>query len=212
VPDDPNSTEQLRWERAVLERVKRGEGAAFGELYRAYAALLYRQVLYPALGNRSAAEDALAETFRTALQRLDQFQPQDVSVYFWLCRIAKNKATDMHRAKQVTKRALVNLERLIDPSAADNPTPEIQLADARRRHDLGNAVKQILAQLNPRYARALELRFIADRSREDCAQELEVKIATFDVLLLRALRSFRQHWDAHLQGNVQPRLPETVEP
>jgi DNA-directed RNA polymerase specialized sigma24 family protein len=73
-------------------------------------------------------------------------------------------------------------------------------------------VKQILAQLNPRYARALELRFIADRSREDCAQELEVKIATFDVLLLRALRSFRQHWDAHLQGNVQPRLPETVEP
>lgn len=203
MPDDPNSIEQLRWERAVLERVRRGESAAFGELYRAYAALLYRQVLYPALGNRSAAEDALAETFRTALQRLDQFQSHDVSVYFWLSRIAKNKATDMHRAKQVTKRALSNFERLLDPGTSDNPTPEVQLADARQRHDIGNAVKQVLTQLNPRYARALELRFIADRSREDCAQELEVKIATFDVLLLRALRSFRALWEEHLK-TAQP--------
>jgi DNA-directed RNA polymerase specialized sigma24 family protein len=52
----------------------------------------------------------------------------------------------------------------------------------------------VLASVNPRYRRAIELRFLDDRSREDCARLMEVKLGTFDVLLLRALRAFRQQW------------------
>lgn len=203
-----NAAERLRWERGVLERIRRGEQTAFGELYRAHAAPLYRQVLYPALGNRTAAEDALAETFRTALQRLDQFQSNDVSIYFWLVRIAKNKATDMHRTKNVTRRALANFERLLEPSEMVSTNPEAQLHEARSAHDARHQIEQILKQINERYARALQLRFLEDRSREDCARALEVKLGNFDVLLLRALRAFRKHWeerhsDARLQGAVE---------
>ena len=53
----------------------------------------------------------------------------------------------------------------------------------------------MLARLNPRYRRALELRFFEERSRQECAAALEVKLGTFDVLLLRALRAFRKEWD-----------------
>jgi RNA polymerase sigma-70 factor (ECF subfamily) len=197
-----NAAERLRWERAVLERVRRGEATAFGELYRAYAAALYRQILYPALGNRAAAEDALAETFRTALQRLDQFQSDDVSIYFWLGRIARNKATDMHRAKNVTRRALASFERLLAPSEVDSTTPESDLDQARRQRDTRQQVESVLGQLNERYAHALRLRFLEDHSREDCATALDVKLGTFDVLLLRALRAFRKRWEEQLQGAV----------
>jgi RNA polymerase sigma-70 factor (ECF subfamily) len=197
-----DAAKRLRWERGVLERVRRGEATAFGELYRAYAATLYRQVLYPALGNRTAAEDALAETFRTALQRLGQFESNDVSIYFWLARIAKNKATDMHRAKNVTRRALANFERLLAPSEAVSTTPEGDLDQARGLHDMRQQVERALGQINERYAQALRLRFLEDRSREECATALEVKLGTFDVLLLRALRAFRKHWEEQLRGAV----------
>ena len=51
-------------------------------------------------------------------------------------------------------------------------------------------------EINPRYKRALTLRFLEDRPRVECAELLEVKVATFDVLLLRALRAFRERWQA----------------
>ncbi len=57
-----------------------------------------------------------------------------------------------------------------------------------------DAVATALARINPRYRRALELRFFEDQDRDRCAAALEVKIGTFDVLLLRALRAFRAAW------------------
>ena len=44
--------------------------------------------------------------------------------------------------------------------------------------------------------RALELRFFEERARPECAEALGVKIGTFDVVLLRALRAFRREWTA----------------
>jgi RNA polymerase sigma-70 factor (ECF subfamily) len=55
-----------------------------------------------------------------------------------------------------------------------------------------------MEELHPRYARALTLRFLEDRTRDECATLLEVKVATFDVVLLRALRAFRERWQARV--------------
>jgi RNA polymerase sigma-70 factor (ECF subfamily) len=56
------------------------------------------------------------------------------------------------------------------------------------------AVTSVLERLNARYRRAIELRFVEELPREECALALEVKIGTFDVLLLRALKAFRKEW------------------
>lgn len=190
-----NSPERLRWEKGVVRRAQGGDRSAFGELYRAYADPIFARILMPRLGNRAAAEDALAETFRTALERLGQFQPEKVSIYFWLSRIAVNKATDMHRVKARTSRALVSFEGLLSPlRESSEPGQELQ-----RRSDLERvrgAMDEVLGGINPRYRRAIELRFMEERSRQDCADALEVKLGTFDVLLLRALRAFRKQWVA----------------
>ena len=52
----------------------------------------------------------------------------------------------------------------------------------------------MLSRINPRYRRAIELRFFEEQPREACAQALDVQIGTFDVVLLRALRAFRAAW------------------
>ena len=103
---DLDDSGRRSWERDCVARAVAGEARAFGEIYDAYAARLYRRVLYPLLGNAAAAEDALAETFRVAFQRLDSYRPGEVSIYYYLATIARNKALDMHRARKVTGRAL----------------------------------------------------------------------------------------------------------
>lgn len=187
-------TERRSWERQCVFRATRGDPQAFGELYDAYAERLYRRVLYPMLGNTSAAEDALAETFRAAFQRLPSYVPGEVSIYHWFAAIGRNKALDMHRARKVTGRALASFEALLKPLATRPPSPEELLTDESQRLLLGRAVHDTLGQINVRYREAIALRFLEDRSREDCASQLGVKLGTFDVLLLRALRAFRKRW------------------
>lgn len=172
-----------------------GDRDAFGELYDAHAQRVFQRVLFPLLGTVSAAEDALAETFRTAFQRLERYQPGAAGIYPWLAAIARNKALDMHRARKVSGRALANFEALIAPLQAAPGSPEQLLDDASSHQQLVRTVHDTLEQINARYREAIALRFLEDQPREACALRLGVKVATFDVLLLRALRAFRKRWE-----------------
>jgi RNA polymerase sigma-70 factor (ECF subfamily) len=190
--DDP---EWRRWEARCIEQARKGDRRAFAELYDAYAPELFRRILVPRLGNREAAEDALSETFRMLLERIDQYEDQGKTLWHWLSRVAANKATDMHRVKGRTSRALTSFEGLLAPlrEGAPNPAHDVESVDERQK--LVSAVSSVLDRINPRYRRAIELRFMEDKPREECAAVLEVKIGTFDVLILRALRAFRREWE-----------------
>lgn len=195
-----NSRRWLRWERRCLERASRGDRQAFAALYEAFAEPLFARVLMPRLGNRQAAEDALSETFRTLLERMDRYEDQGVSLWYWLSRVASNKAMDMHRVKQRTARALANFDGLLAPLRERAPQPG-ELGDAEAELEaVRGAVRTILERINPRYRRAIELRFLEERTREQCAAGLEVKLGTFDVVLLRALRAFRREWEGAFQA------------
>lgn len=193
---DLNSERWLEHERALVLKARRGDRAAVATLYRTFAQRLYGAVLMPRLGDAQAAEDALSETFRTALERLDAFDDHGVSIYFWLSRIAMNKATDMHRVKARTRRALTSFEELLAPLRPSAPRPERALEEAERDHHLRDAVATVLERIHPRYREAIALRFLEDKSRQECAESLQVKLGTFDVLLLRSLRAFRKEWEA----------------
>ena len=202
---EPDFTSEtwLREERTLLAKAREGDREAVAALYRAFAPRLYARVLMPRLGNPQAAEDALSETFRVALERLEQYDDRGTSLYFWLSRIAINKATDMHRVKSRTRRALTSFEDLLAPLRPSAPRPEKQLVEAERDAVLKDTVSSVLERINPRYARAITLRFLEDRSREDCATRMEVKLGTFDVVLLRALRAFRREWEALLGADAK---------
>ena len=193
------SNDSLGWELRCLEEIRRGNRRAFGELYAAFARRLYAQVLLPRLGSATAAEEALAETFRAALEHLAEFEPRAGGVFGWLARIAMNKATDIHRERARTGKALASFESLIAPLREGEATadPDRPL-DLRR---LGAAVDDVLTRISPRYRRAIELRMLEDLPRAECARRMEVTIGNFDVLLLRSLRAFRESWVArHGEG------------
>ena len=181
----------LEEERRCLGALRRGDRAAFDRLYQVLAPPLYARVLLPRLGDAQAAEDVLAETFQIAIERLDGYADRGGSIWSWLVAIAANRALDLHRERARDGRALAGFQALLGPLLADAEAPHDEALDQVKVRE---AVAAALARINPRYRRALELRFFEDQERDRCAAALEVKVGTFDVLLLRALRAFRAAW------------------
>lgn len=163
-------------------------------LYDAHAARLYRAVIYPRLGNAAAAEDVLSETFRAALSNLGAYRETGAGFFAWLATIAKHKVLDLHRANQTQGRALCGFSALLG-SLEGVASPEQILLRERDQQTLQAGVQRVLQALRPRYGRAIELRIFRDNSRAECAKALGVSVATFDVVMLRALRAFRKEWE-----------------
>ncbi len=178
-------------ERAVIERLQRGDRAAAAALYEWYGERLYRAAILPRLPVRELAEDVLKDTFRLALERIDQFRITDRSIYFWLRRIAVNRAIDLHRKRQRRQafRDRHSTEETVDRTMGTAP------AAPDRRHDqeqLKDMVARSLSLMNPRYALALKLRILEDRDRDECARIMDVTVGNFDVILHRATKAFRK--------------------
>ncbi len=176
-------------ERAIVERLRGGDREAAGVLFQWFADGLYRRAILPRLPNREAAEDVLKDTFRIALERIEQFKNHDRSIFFWLRRIAINRSIDVHRARQRDRKASQHPETTIErtmsqPPPAPDRAPEVA--------DTKELVETALAQMNPRYAQALRMRLLEDQDREICAQALGVSVGNFDVILHRAAKAFRK--------------------
>lgn len=178
----------LEEERAVVDRLRKGDRSAFATLYGWYGDRIYRQAILPRLPNRELAEDCLKDTFRTALEKIHTFQLTDRSIFFWLRRIAVNKAIDVHRAQ--------HRDRALQDAVQADPEPLTQpLARPDRGLEVRDTAREVglsLERMNPRYAEALRMRLIEGRSREECAEAFGVTVGNFDVILHRAAQAFRK--------------------
>ena len=182
---------ELEEERVLAVQAQAGDRDALGTLLRRYGPRLYRSVLLPRLGSAAAAEEALSATYMKVVERFDQFTWQSVGVYPWLRAVALRVALDQLRAR---KREVLfepaDVEREIDAAGRESREAEVI-----EQHDLAHArsrVVALLGRLNPRYATAIRLRVLEERSREEAAKELEVSVATFDVVLHRAMAALKK--------------------
>jgi RNA polymerase sigma factor (sigma-70 family) len=188
---EAHEADQLEAERLLCEQARAGDRAALGAILRRHGPRLYRSVLLPRLGSASAAEEALSVTYMKVVERFAQFSWQSVGVYPWLRVVALRVALDQLRAR---KREVlfepVDLERELDGADSD-----ARDADVLEQHDLAIArgrVERVLGRINPRYALAIRLRVLEERSREESAKALEVSVSTFDVVLHRAMAALRK--------------------
>jgi RNA polymerase sigma factor (sigma-70 family) len=186
----PDSAE-LAAEQALCERARGGDRAALGTLLRTHGPRLFRAVLLPRLGSRAAAEEALSVTYLKVVERFDQFSWQAVGVYPWLRVVALRVALDQLRArKRETVFQPEDLEREIDHAER-----EARDAATSEAHDLALAKQRVIdlvGRLHPRYGRALTLRVLEERPRDECAAALEISTATFDVVLHRAVAALKK--------------------
>ena len=179
-------------ERGLVARAQAGDKRAMGELFQRFGPGLYRSVLLPRLGSEASAKDALSETYAKVVERIHQFTWQNVGFYPWLRTVALRVALDQLRAR---KRLVVweedDVARELDAAATTTPMDQ-QVSDRRDREAVRAKMERALESIHPRYARAVRLRVLEERPREEVAQLLEVTPATFDVLLHRAIGALKK--------------------
>jgi RNA polymerase sigma-70 factor (ECF subfamily) len=169
---------ELAAERRLVEASQK-DSRRFAELYERYFNRVYAFAL-TRTGNRAAAEDVTAETFRRALQNLAKFEWRDVPFSAWLFRIAANAAADLSR--RAPRQTSLN----------DLPDEQPQLWEARFIEVEERAqLFTLLKRLRKDQQRVIIMRFAQERSSREIAQAIGRSEAAVKALQFRALQNLR---------------------
>lgn len=165
-------------EPEVIRRAQDGDIAAFEEIYRHYAGMVYRLALRMA-GKVEEAEEITQDVFVSIHRYLRSFSG-DSSLGTWIYRITVNRSLNaLKRAKR--KRPEVAWEDGFDPQDARQDVREAAEREARARQ-----IETLLGQLNADQKACLLLRAQEGLSYEEIARALNVNVNTVRTRLKRA--------------------------
>jgi len=183
-------------EDQFLERLKRGEAAAFEQLVAERTSDIYG-LLFRLTSDPEEARDLSQETFLRAYQAIGKFRG-DADLKTWLYRIAINQARNRWRWWRRRKRdATVSLDapigetertvatHLEDTRAAD---PEQEALARERERQLRDA----LQNLRSSYREAVILRDVEGFTYEEIAETLQLNIGTVKSRLARGRLELRR--------------------
>jgi len=181
-------------ERELVERAKKGEPEAFGELYRRYVRRIYGYI-YIRIGNREDAEDLTARTFMRALRNIDGYKDEGFPLSTWLFRIAHNLVANFLRD---TSRRKKRREVFLGWLKADGGLaggPEERTATNEEKEALLAAIRQLPSD----YQQLLTLKLIEGMSNEEIGRTMGGRsIGAIKSLYFRALATLRE--DLERQG------------
>lgn len=177
----------------LVERARRGDTEAFGELVDLHRHAVYRAAL-AALRSPAEAEDVAQEAFVTAFQKLDGFRGE-ASFKTWVVTIAWRKALDrrasLSRWWRTVRPGGVDADELADPvgwGPAANPSHEDQFLGS----ELAGHIRRLVSTLPPKLRDALLLAGSGEHTYEDAANILAIPVGTVKWRVSAARRLLRQ--------------------
>jgi RNA polymerase sigma factor (sigma-70 family) len=154
--------------------------ADFEALYAAEAQGLYGFLAYRT-GDRSLAEDLLADTFERALRSRKRYDAARGSQRTWLYAIAMNLLRDHARRAAAEGRAIEKVGHAV-------PTRGDAMDSVERRDELQRAMSTLAEEERE----ALALRFGAELTVPEIAKLLGEPLTTVEGRVYRALRKLRE--------------------
>ncbi len=170
-------------EEELIERIRRGDAAAFQELVESYATLAgcVARALVP---DRAPAEDAVQEAWVDVWRGLPTF---DARRPFrpWLLALVANRCRKAVRRKEL---------QTMDLAAADADTLAAadDLADEAVRREANAELRRVLLTLPREQQQVLALRFFADLELAEIGLVMGIPLGTVKSRLHRALAAVRE--------------------
>ena len=190
-PARPRATVSAE-ERALIERCKRGDLAAFNDLVRKYEKQVYN-FAYRLTGNYDDANDVAQDAFLRVFNAIGTFRG-DASFSTWLFRITTNVFLDERkRAKAHPHTSLDEYLELDESSVArqiedPSPTPEAVLEEGERAQLLQEAI----GGLSPDQCAVVTLYHGQQKSYEEIAEIMDLPIGTVKSRLNRARLALKE--------------------
>ena len=168
-----------------MERARRGDQGAYGELVTRYQALAAR-VAYVITASPSDAEDVAQDAFVKAYYALDRFR-EGAPFRPWLLRIVANEAKNRKAAAR--RRPTVELDPAADRASGETArSPE----DAAIAADLRAGLIAAIDRLRAEDRLVLAYRYFFDLSETEMAEALGIARGTVKSRLSRAMTRLRE--------------------
>jgi RNA polymerase sigma-70 factor, ECF subfamily len=188
--------EEATFDRLLVDRIKGGDEAAFGEMVRRYWDRIYAMT-HQLLRNPQDAEEVTQDAFIRAHRGLANFRG-DAAFSTWLYQIATNLARNRYwywwrrkRDKSVSFDAPIG-------SDSDLTLAEIIPAEAESPDDLTvnqefvDRIAAAMETLGAKHREILILRNVKNLSYEDIAGILKLSVGTVKSRIARARESLRE--------------------
>jgi RNA polymerase sigma-70 factor (ECF subfamily) len=211
-------------EQRLVEALRRGDEDAFVALVRRHHPSLLRLAL-AYVGDRSAAEEVVQDTWRALVEGLDRFQGRS-TLKTWLFHVLTNRAKS-HWARERRSVPFAALaggepegdEPAVDPDrffGAEHPgpaghwsspprswgeTPEERLLAGETRACLAEAISALPA----RQRIVITLRDVEGWSADEVCNMLDISETNVRVLLHRARSKVRLALERYFEGETTPR-------
>lgn len=166
-----------RWHAAVLA----GDDVAWRAGYDAAFESVRGYVRWRAAGMSDLADDALQETWLTAVRRIADFDPARGSFATWVCGIAGNVIRNSLRSRQRQSSRIGALARSL--SGEEPPNFEADRAELTAR---------ALAELPAHYEAALRDKYLRGKTVAAMATDRNETVKAVESLLTRARSAFRE--------------------
>jgi len=162
----------------LIVRAKAGDHSAFTQIYERYAPAIYRYI-YFRVGEAELAEDLQAEVFLRMLEGLHRYEDRGWPISAWLYRIARDRTIDIIRRRR--NRQHVPLETW----GGSCEGPENSVSAQLEYEELNRT----LNDLTDEQRQVIQMRFMAEMSIQEVAQELGRTEGSVKALQHRGLQS-----------------------
>jgi RNA polymerase sigma-70 factor (ECF subfamily) len=190
-----------RAEAEFIERLRRGDAAAFEELVAERSGEIYG-LLFRLTENGEEARDLTQETFLRAFQSIDRFRGE-ADLRTWIYRIAINQARNRWRWWRRRRReSTVSLDATQGDS---NQTLLATLAESAANpeqetlaHEREVVLRSALGKIGQSYREAVILRDIEGFTYEEIATTLGINVGTVKSRLARGRQELRRKLEGSL--------------
>lgn len=173
-------------ERAIRDAVLAGDMAAWRAWYAEYFDRMAAYVRWRCGGLADLADDAIQETWLTAVRRLRSFDPARGPFFAWLRGIAANATRNALRSRRRAARHSRPLESANDtPDRAPDPTVV----------EKGERVADALAAIPEHYEVVLRAKYLEQMTVEEIARSRQESAKAVESLLTRARQAFREAYE-----------------
>ena len=165
----------------LLEKIRRGDRAAFEALYRAYHPRLTRFLLR-LVRRPQLVEEALNDTLMVVWQRPDSFHGGS-KLSTWIFAIGYRKAMKALGRFDDPREDLDGIERV-----DEGPDPEENSAGFRRR----DLLAQAMDELSPAHRAVVDLTYYHELDYNEIARILDCPVGTVKTRMFHARRQLRR--------------------
>ncbi len=169
----------------LAQRLKNRDADALAELYDRYGKLIY-YLIYRIVGNASAAEDLVQESFLRVWNSIQNYDPARGPLARWMVSVARNRAIDYLRSWEGRMaQGMLPIHEWDEPTTADNLEKKLLATDAGK--SLENALKKLTVQQR----QILNLAYVEGLTQSEIAELLQRPLGTIKTWVRAALQVLR---------------------